>query len=144
MISLHVNITYEYILMRQGLCCRSKKAIVSFTSSSLITCLANIAPHSTIYSLILIMCVTALLLYHLCNSVRQTIVEFLNKLLRNLMPLLLHCRPQFIKGAHGNTLSMNPTLEVIPYMLNDVQVGALSWPRESFDVVVLQPLLCLL
>ena len=90
------------------------------------------------------MCVTALLLYHLCNSVRQTIVEFLNKLLRNPTPLLLRYRPQFIKSAHRNTSSMNSTLEVIPHMLNDVQVGALGRPRESLDVVVLQSSLRLL
>lgn len=90
------------------------------------------------------MCVTALLLYHLCNLVQQTIVEFLNKLLQNLTPLLLCYHPQFIKSAHRNTSSMNPTLEVIPHMLNDVRVGALGRPRESLDVVVLQLSLCLL
>ena len=76
---------------------------------------------------------------HCSNTPRHALNQVDTNLHRNIVPLDFYALPQLINAGGLGVICSEPSLEVLPQMLNWVEVRRLRWPFQHLDTVVFKP-----
>ena len=74
-------------------------------------------------------------------SIWYRIVKLVNKSLINRIPLFLKGDPEVFLGMRERLSGTYFAVKVVPYILNDIEIGAVWWPIQNIYTILLKPCL---
>src|SRR6266550_1546614 len=90
---------------------------------------------------ILVLCTASLCFYHSLYPPRHTLNQILTHLWVNPVPLILYPLPQLQYPIGWSFIAPKPSFEVMPKVLNRIEVWRLCWPQQRLNSMVIKPLL---